>query len=393
MKTKSYLRLYNLCLLTLSSSILAGELEFNRDIRPILSENCFHCHGPDKETREAKLRLDTREGALKKDAIVPGKPEDSEVIYRITTDDEDDLMPPPEHHLELSKKDIATLEQWIKEGAEYQQHWSFEKPKPSGDGKLREIIDTEIQKYLSKEKLTASPAATRETIIRRLSLDLRGLPPKLTEIDAFIADNSPDAYEKLVDRMLSSPQTAERLALDWLDVARFSDTNGYSIDDHRDMWVWRDWVIHAFMNNKRYDTFLTEQLAGDLIPNATPEQIMATGFLRNSMNTHEGGTIAEEYRVAYIADKIDTVSSAFMGLTMKCAQCHNHKYDPISQKDYYRFYAFFDSATENGKGAKNGNTAPFIQVTSPLHKISDAHKALTERANHIRKLQIGRAHV
>ncbi|HCI92320.1 MAG TPA: hypothetical protein DHV60_07210, partial [Verrucomicrobiales bacterium] len=156
MKTKSYLRLYNLCLLTLSSSILAGELEFNRDIRPILSENCFHCHGPDKETREAKLRLDTREGALKKDAIVPGKPEDSEVIYRITTDDEDDLMPPPEHHLELSKKDIATLEQWIKEGAEYQQHWSFEKPKPSGDGKLREIIDTEIQKYLSKEKLTAS---------------------------------------------------------------------------------------------------------------------------------------------------------------------------------------------------------------------------------------------
>lgn len=387
MKTKSYLRLYNLCLLTLSSSILAGELEFNRDIRPILSENCFHCHGPDKETREAKLRLDTREGALKKDAIVPGKPEDSEVIYRITTDDEDDLMPPPEHHLELSKKDIATLEQWIKEGAEYQQHWSFEKPKPSGDGKLREIIDTEIQKYLSKEKLTASPAATRETIIRRLSLDLRGLPPKLTEIDAFIADNSPDAYEKLVDRMLSSPQTAERLALDWLDVARFSDTNGYSIDDHRDMWVWRDWVIHAFMNNKRYDTFLTEQLAGDLIPNATPEQIMATGFLRNSMNTHEGGTIAEEYRVAYIADKIDTVSSAFMGLTMKCAQCHNHKYDPISQKDYYRFYAFFDSATENGKGAKNGNTAPFIQVTSPLHKISDAHKALTERANHIRKLR------
>lgn len=387
MKTKSYLRLYNLCLLTLSSSILAGELEFNRDIRPILSENCFHCHGPDEETREAKLRLDTREGALKKDAIVPGKPEDSEVIYRITTDDEDDLMPPPEHHLELSKKDIATLEQWIKEGAEYQQHWSFEKPKPSGDGKLREIIDTEIQKYLSKEKLTASPAATRETIIRRLSLDLRGLPPKLTEIDAFIADNSPDAYEKLVDRILSSPQTAERLALDWLDVARFSDTNGYSIDDHRDMWVWRDWVIHAFMNNKRYDTFLTEQLAGDLIPNATPEQIMATGFLRNSMNTHEGGTIAEEYRVAYIADKIDTVSSAFMGLTMKCAQCHNHKYDPISQKDYYRFYAFFDSATENGKGAKNGNTAPFIQVTSPLHKISDAHKALTERANHIRKLR------
>ncbi len=273
MNLTGYLKFYNLRLLVLSgsalcNSALADKLEFNRDIRPILSENCFHCHGPDEETREAKLRLDTREGALKKDAIVPGKPEDSEVMYRITTDDEDDLMPPPEHHLELTKKDIATLEQWIREGAEYQQHWSFEKPTASGNEQLRHAIDTEIQKRLTKEKLKPSPAATRETLIRRLSLDLRGLPPTLKEIDAFIADKSPNAYEKLVDQMLASPQTAERLALDWLDVARFSDTNGYSIDDHRDMWAWRDWVIHAFMNNKRYDTFLTEQLAGDLIPNA-----------------------------------------------------------------------------------------------------------------------------
>jgi len=387
MRCAGHLKLYNLCLLVLSSSALADQLEFNRDIRPILSENCFHCHGPDKETREAKLRLDTREGALKMDAIVPGKPDDSEVMYRITTDDEDDLMPPPGHHLELSKKNIATLEQWIKEGAEYQQHWSFEQPKVSENGKLSEIIDTEIQKHLKNEGLKPSPVANRESIIRRLSLDLRGLPPTLAEIDAFIADRSPYAYEKLVDRLLATPQTAERLALDWLDVARFSDTNGYSIDDHRDMWVWRDWVIHAFIKNKPYDVFLTEQLAGDLIPNATPEQMMATGFLRNSMNTHEGGTIAEEYRVAYIADKIDTVSSTFMGLTMKCAQCHNHKYDPISQKDYYRFYAFFNSATEHGKGATNGNTAPFIKVKSPLHKISDAHKALTERAERIRELR------
>ena len=387
MNCTSHLKLYNLFLVVLSGSALAEELEFNRDIRPILSENCFHCHGPDKETREAKLRLDTREGALKKDAIIPGNPKGSELMYRITTDDEDDLMPPPGHHLELTKKDIATLEQWIREGAEYQQHWAFEKPAATGSGDLSKIIDTEIQKKLKKEGLKPSLVANHEALIRRLSLDLRGLPPTLAEIDTFIADKSPNAYEKFVDRMLSSPQTAERLALDWLDVARFSDTNGYSIDDHRDMWGWRDWVIHAFMNNKRYDAFLTEQLAGDLIPNATPEQLMATGFLRNSMNTHEGGTIAEEYRVAYIADKIDTVSSTFMGLTMKCAQCHNHKYDPISQKDYYRFYAFFNSATENGKGATNGNTAPFIQVTSPLHKISDAHKALTERGNRIRELR------
>ena len=381
------LKFYQCCLLALSSSAVAGELEFNRDIRPILSENCFHCHGPDEKTREAKLRLDTREGALKKEAIIPGSPEDSEVIYRITTDDEDDLMPPPGHHLELTKRDIATLEQWIREGAEYQQHWSFEKPTASGSGSLSEIIDAEIRTRLKKEGIKASRTANRQTIMRRLSLDLRGLPPTLEEIDAFVADKSPDAYESLVDRFLASPQTAERLTLDWLDVARFSDTNGYSIDDHRDMWGWRDWVIHAFMENKRYDVFLTEQLAGDLIPDAMPQQVMATGFLRNSMNTHEGGTIPEEYRVAYIADKIDTVSSTFMGLTMKCAQCHNHKYDPISQKDYYRFYAFFNSATERGMGATNGNTAPFIQVRSPLDAISEAQQALTERAERIRELR------
>jgi hypothetical protein len=380
-------KFYRFCLLALSSSAVAGDLEFNRDIRPILSENCFHCHGPDEETRESKLRLDIREGALKTEAIIPGRPKDSEVIYRITTEDEDDLMPPPEHHLELTKKDIATLEKWIREGAEYQKHWSFEKPQASRNGPIREIVDAELRSRLKNEGIKTSPEANRETIIRRLSLDARGLPPTLAEIDAFVADNSPDAYESLVDHFLASSQTAERLTLDWLDVARFSDTNGYSIDDHRDMWGWRDWVIHAFVTNKRYDVFLTEQLAGDLIPDATSKQVMATGFLRNSMNTHEGGTISEEYRVAYIADKIDTVSSTFMGLTMKCAQCHNHKYDPISQKDYYRFYAFFNSATEHGKGATNGNTAPFIQVESPLIEISEVQQALIERAERIRELR------
>lgn len=386
---RPHLNFYKAGLLTIAlhGAAAAGEVEFNRDVRPILSENCFHCHGPDPHTREAKLRLDTRKGALKMDAIVPGDPEESEVIYRITTKDEDDIMPPPDSHLSLTADQIATLRQWIEEGAEYQGHWAFEAPTTEATGELRHLIDSEVRASLQEEGLEPSKSADRKTLIRRLSLDLRGLPPTLEEVDAFLADKSPDAYERLVDRFLASPQHAERLALDWLDVARFADTNGYSIDDHRDMWGWRDWVIHAFMENKRYDEFLTEQLAGDLIPDASPEQVMATGFLRNSMNTHEGGTIAEEYRVAYIADKIDTVSSTFMGLTMKCAQCHNHKYDPITQRDYYRFFAFFNSATENGKGATNGNTAPFIKVTSPLHEISGAHESLVKRAERIRKLR------
>jgi len=381
------LRFYKLSLLALAGSATAGELEFNRDIRPILSENCFHCHGPDPHTREAKLRLDNREGALKREALVPGNPDDSEMMYRVTSDDADEVMPPPDSHLSLTKEQIATLKQWIKEGAEYQGHWGFEVPVTEETAPVRELIDSGIRKRLLEEGLEPSKPANRETLIRRLSLDLRGLPPSLPEIEAFLADKSPKAWDSLVDQMLASPQTAERLALDWLDAARYSDTNGYSIDDHRDMWGWRDWVIHSFMENQPYDEFLTEQLAGDLIPNATPQQVMATGFLRNSMNTHEGGTIAEEYQVAYLADKVDTVSSTFMGLTMKCAQCHDHKYDPISQKDYYRFFAFFNSATELGQGATNGNTQPFIQVESPLHEISGWEQSLKQREARLKELQ------
>jgi len=384
---RHYLKFFKFSLFLATSAAVAGELEFNRDIRPILSDKCFHCHGPDKETREAKLRLDTREGALKKDAIVPGDLENSEVVYRITTDEEEDRMPPEDSHLSLSKKEVKILKQWITEGAEYQGHWGFEAPVSASRQPVRELIDAEIGKRLKEEGVEPSPLAKPEALIRRLSLDLRGIPPSLEEVDLFLADTSATAWESLVDRLLDSPQSAERLALDWLDSARYSDTNGYSIDDHRDMWGWRDWVIHSFMENQPYDEFITEQLAGDLIPNATPEQKMATGFLRNSMNTHEGGTIAEEYRVAYIADKIDTVSSTFMGLTMKCAQCHDHKYDPISQEDYYRFFAFFNSATENGQGAQNGNTAPVIKVTSPLHEISGIEESLKQRAARIKELR------
>jgi hypothetical protein len=382
--------LSTIAIATLSTAEPAA-VNFNRDIRPILSENCFHCHGPDEHGRKAKLRLDTPEGAYADHkgvrAIVPGDLKASEVAYRIRTRDADDLMPPADSIYKLSEEQKALLEQWIKEGAEYQGHWAFTPPVGKAKGRIRDFIDAGVSKELASAGLKPSPQATRETLIRRWSLDLRGIPPALAEIDAFLADRSPSAWETVVDRMLASPQCAERLALDWLDVARYADTNGYSIDDHRDMWGWRDWVIHAFMQNKPYDQFLTEQLAGDLMPAATPEQKMATGFLRNSMNTHEGGTIPEEYRVAYLADKVDTVATTFMGLTLKCAQCHDHKYDPISMKDYYRFYAFFDSATERGSGAKNGNTAPVIKVASPLNNQAEIAAALQARLDRIKYLR------
>ena len=352
----------------------AAEIRFNRDVRPVLSENCFHCHGPAKEGRKARLRLDTPDGAA--EAINSG-----EFLARIRSESPEELMPPPDsqHALTDAQKDL--LERWIKDGAAYQGHWSFEAPVSEAKGELPAIIDAEIAKGLADVGLSRSPVADSATLIRRLSLDLRGIPPSLAEIDDFDGN-----WEALIDRFLASPECAERLALDWLDVARYADTNGYSIDDHRDMWVWRDWAIHAFRHNKPYDDFIIEQLAGDLMPAATPEQKMATGFLRNSMNTHEGGTIAEEYRVAYLADKVDTVSSTFMGLTMACAQCHDHKYDPISQKDYYRFYAFFDAATERGKGATNGNTQPVIRVSSPLKvDIEAAISARLERIKALRK--------
>ena len=259
-------------------------------------------------------------------------------------------------------------------------HWAFKAPKasavPAGDGAP---IDRFIDAALRQRRWKAAPEADRPTLIRRLSLDLRGLPPTLEQVDRFVADQSPGAYEKLIDRMLADPATAERLTLDWLDAARYADTNGYSIDDHRDMWAWRDWVIAAFKANMPYDRFLTEQLAGDLLPNATDAQKIATGFLRNGMNTHEGGTIAEEYRVAYIVDKIDTVGTALMGLTLKCAQCHDHKYDSISQEEYYRFFAFFNTSSEGGKGAANGNTAPKIATHSPLRDPQAMKQDLSER--------------
>ena len=344
---------------------------FNKDIRPILSENCFFCHGQDAKDKGGELRLDIREQALaNRDgvmAIVPGNPEKSEIIRRILSKDPDDVMPPPEAHMvAMPSKDIDTLKRWIKAGAVYEPHWSFVAPKKSQVPEGTNPIDHFVNQRLTEENLKPSQVADPETLVRRVYLDLTGLPPSLADIDAYLADHAPDRWEKLIDRLMNSVHFAERMALPWLDGARYSDTHGYSIDDHRDMWGWRDWVINAFQKNQPYDQFLLEQIAGDLIPNATPDQIAATGFLRNSMNTHEGGTIEEEYRVNYTIDKVDAVSTSVLGLTMKCAQCHDHKYDPISQKEFFQIYAFFNTSSEPGKGATNASTPPVMNYKSPL---------------------------
>ena len=359
-------------LIDTSRAAEAEPLNFSRDIRPILSAKCFACHGPDSQDRDADYRMDTKEGAFADlggyHAIIPGDPENSEIIKRVISDDEDKLMPPPKHKKPITPEEIALLKRWIAEGAPYTGHWAYEpvkRPELPKDAALSgsdHPIDQFIATRLQKKGMGFSPPASPETLVRRLHLDLTGTPPSLEEVDAFVADPE-TSYTTTIDRLLGSDAFAERLTLDWLDVARYADTNGYSVDDHREMWAWRDWVIQAFKNNMPYDQFIREQVAGDLMPEASVQQKVATGFLRNSMNTHEGGTIPEEYRVSSIADKIDTVSTAFLGLTVKCAQCHDHKYDPISQKDYYRFFAFFNHSSEPGMGAGGGgNTNPVMQV-------------------------------
>ena len=355
---------------TLSSSAHASSPGFNRDIRPILSENCFLCHGQDPEHRGGDLRLDIREDAIaardEGPAIIPGDPKNSAIIKRIISKDPDMVMPQPKAHMAtLKPEQLATLEKWIENGAEYEPHWAFVAPQKT-ETSAANPVDHFVNKRLKADKLVPAPAADDATLVRRVFLDLTGLPPAPQDIDAYLADTAPDRWEKLINRLMDSPHFAERMALPWLDGARYSDTHGYSIDDHRDMWAWRDWVINAFQKNQPYDQFVREQIAGDLIPGATPDQIAATGFLRNSMNTHEGGTIAEEYRVNYTVDKVDAVSTSILGLTMKCAQCHDHKYDPISQKEFFQMYAFFNTSSEPGLGATNASTKPVMDYKSPL---------------------------
>ena len=336
----------------------AGKVDFNFQIRPLLSDRCFTCHGPDEKARKAKLRLDTREGLFKQledgSAVVkPGSPAKSEMVRRILATD-DDQMPPPKSKLALSDAEKNLLKRWIAQGAEFKGHWSFnpvEKtspPKPRNAKWTRNPVDAFVRAKIESEKLKPAPEASRETLIRRLALNLTGLPPTLEEIDAFLADKSPQAYASVVERYLSSPAYGEHMALDWLDLARYADTYGYQADVDRDMSPWRDWVIKAFNDNLPYDDFLRWQIAGDLLPNATREQKLATAFNRLHRQTNEGGSIEEEFRAEYASDRVNTFGTAMIGLTLGCAKCHDHKYDPIKQRDYYSLFAFFNNIDESG---------------------------------------------
>jgi hypothetical protein len=360
-----------------------AQVDFNRDIRPILSDKCYACHGFDEQERKSGLRLDVRDAALEPAksgyaAIVPGDLTESELVRRIVTEDADDLMPPAKTGKPLTAAEIALLKQWIAEGAEYQAHWSFVAPtrpalpEVSQAGWPRNEIDRFILERIEKEGLQPSPEADKATLIRRLALDLTGLPPSLAEVDAFLADDSPGAYERVVDRLLRSPRYGERMTVDWLDAARFADTHGYHLDSGRDLTPWRDWVIRSFNDNKPFDQFTVEQLAGDLLATRNKANAddalalqIASGFNRNHMINYEGGAIAEEYLHAYLIDRVNTTTTVWLGLTYACAQCHDHKYDPITQKEFYEMFAFFNSVPESGLDGNFGNAKPFLQLPTP----------------------------
>jgi len=381
-----------------SFSVLAADsppadINYDRQIRPILSNTCFKCHGPDAEERESGLRLDIRDEALKpaesgKRAIVPGKPESSRLIERIFSTDRGEMMPPPDSNKTLTDADKDLLRRWIAQGAKYAEHWSFVVPCRTATPSVKQIgwpknaIDRFVLARLEAAGLAPSPEADKATLIRRATLDLTGLPPTPAEIDAFLADKRPDAYEALIDRLFESPHHGERLALDWLDAARYADTHGYHIDSGRDMTRWREWVIDAFNRNKPFDAFTIEQLAGDLLPNATLDQKVASGFNRNHMINFEGGAVPDEYHTAYIIDRVNTTGAVWLGLTVGCAQCHDHKYDPITQRDFYRLFAFFYNVPENGLDGSKGNAAPLVKAPD-----ADQQKRLDELSTGIQRIE------
>lgn len=348
-------------------------VEFDRDVRPILAGNCFECHGPDADARKAKLRFDTPDDVfVDRDGyqvIVPGKPAQSALLDRVTSRDPDVQMPPPESsHKKLSDAQVDVLKRWIKEGANWSEHWAFIPPQRPGlpevedGGWPRNEIDHFIHARLKKEGLEPSPTAERTTLLRRVTLALTGLPPTVAETDRFLADTSADAYEKVIDRLLKSPRFGEHMALAWLDAARYSDTSGYQADWERHMWPWRDWVVAAYNTNMPFDQFTIEQLAGDLLPEATVSQQLATGFNRNHRINDEGGSLDAEFEVEYVVDRVDTTSTVWLGLSAGCARCHDHKFDPISQKEYYRLYAFFNNVPEKGIDGRKGAAKPFIEI-------------------------------
>jgi hypothetical protein len=350
--------------------VAARPVEFNRDVRPVLSDKCLACHGADAKTKNIPLRLDIEEMAKAdlggRRAIVPGSPETSEVIRRINTESKAKKMPPVFTGHAITDAEREMLTRWIAEGAKWQKHWSFiaparpALPEVSAKGWGRNGIDAFVLERLEREGLKPAKEASKDRLIRRATLDLTGLPPTPAEVDAFVADRSPNAYEKLVDRLLASPKYGERMAMRWLDNARYADSNGYQFDGERVMWRWRDYVIDSFNKNKRFDQFVVEQIAGDLLPNATVEQKVGTGFQRNHRANTELGIVAEEYNVEYVIDRVETNSAVFLGLTFGCARCHNHKYDPLTQKEMYQFYAYFNNVPEQGRAMKYGNSPPMI---------------------------------
>jgi hypothetical protein len=383
----------------------AEKIRFNRDVRPILSDTCFHCHGPDEKERKGGLRLDVRAEALKPaksggTAIVPGKPEQSEIITRIHSGDAEEVMPPPKLHKALTAAQRETLRNWIAQGAEYEGHWAFLKPvRVEPPLATPNPIDGFLRAKLAAAGLKPSPGAPREALIRRLALDLTGLPPAPAEVAAFLADTQPGAYERLVDRLLASPSYGEHMAVPWLDLARYADSNGFQTDTSREMWHWRDWLIEAFNRNQPFDQFTVEQLAGDLLPQPTRAQILATGFNRNHRLNGEGGRIVEEWFAETVIDRVETTGLTWMALTFNCCRCHDHKYDPISQKEFYELFSYFNSCDETGVlgefgGAggnrKGGNTPPVLflpteEETTLLAKLDGEIKATEKQLAAARK--------
>ncbi|MBI1903669.1 MAG: PSD1 domain-containing protein [Planctomycetia bacterium] len=381
-----------------ADDLAKSPVDFNRDVRPILSDNCFKCHGPDENVRQVELRLDAKEGLFRtKDGVTvvaPGKSGESELVRRITSTDDGERMPPPDSDRKLSPAQIELLRRWVEEGAKWQQHWAFEPPKrppipavkntawPRGD------IDRFILARLEREGFQPAPEAAKETWLRRVTLDLTGLPPALDEIDAFLADGSAGAYEKVVDRLLASPRYGERMAWDWLDAARYADSNGYQGDGNRTMWPWRDWVVKALNDNVPFDRFTIEQLAGDLLPESTLDQRVATGFCRNHMINGEGGRIPEENRIEYIFDQTETLGTIWLGVTIGCSRCHDHKFDPFTRKDYYGLFAFFNNTPVDGGGG-SGQTAPVVEVASPddTARLDELRKKIEEIAPHVVEIE------
>lgn len=356
------------------NTALSGQVSYNFDIRPILSDKCFACHGPDANKQEGGLRLDIAENAYEAlrdnpdmHAIVPGKPELSVAYTRLITDDPDLMMPPLASNLTLTEHEISLIKKWIEQGAKYERHWAFTPPVKTSLPQVKNEdwanneIDYFILQKLERAKLKPNEEADKERLLKRICLDITGLPPTLEMMDRFLSDNSENAYEKMVNELLQQPAYGEKMAIYWLDLARYADSHGYQDDNYRSQWPWRDWVIHAFNRNMPYDRFVTWQLAGDLLPEANKEQLLATSFNRNHKITEEGGIIQEEYRVEYVLDRTNTFGKAFLGISFECARCHDHKYDPLSQKEYFQMSSFFNNIEENGLEGGTHNVQSFAK--------------------------------